>query len=195
MALALAALLGYLVGSLPLANAVARRVGLRDLRTVGDRNPGYWNAREHLSRRASALVFALDTAKGAAGAGIGLALGGWDAGAAGWAGALVGHAFPVFARFRGGRSVLCFVGGGLVLVPLPALVAVAACALVTAWRGFARGAQVGLTVAPFAVWALEGAGKELAVTVALLVAIGLRALVADRTLRRAGIAKPGGGQS
>jgi acyl phosphate:glycerol-3-phosphate acyltransferase len=194
MAIAFGAILGYLIGSLPLANAVARRAGLPDLRAVGDRNPGYWNARAHLGRRASALVFALDTAKGAVAAGAGLALGGWEVGAAAWAGALVGHAFPVFARFRGGRSVLCFVGGGLVLVPLAALVAVAACALVTAWRGFARGAQVGLTVTPFAVWAIDGAGHELAVTVGLLVAIGVRALVADRALRRAGIAKPGDAQ-
>lgn len=195
MAIVLAAILGYLVGSLPLANAVARRAGLRDLRTVGDRNPGYWNAREHLGRRAGGLVFALDTAKGTVAAAGGLALGGWEAGAAGWAGALIGHAFPVFARFRGGRSVLCFVGGGLVLVPLAALVAVVACALVTAWRGFARGAQVGLTAAPFAVWAIDGPGRELAVTVALLVAIGLRAILADHALRRAGIDKAGDAQS
>jgi glycerol-3-phosphate acyltransferase PlsY len=191
MAIALAALAGYLLGSLPLANLVARAHGVGDLRAVGDRNPGYWNAREQLGRRASVPIFVLDTAKGAAAAAAGLALGGWDAGAAAWAGALVGHAFPVFAGFRGGRSVLCFVGGGLVLVPEAALVAVAVCAAISAWKGFARGAQAGLTAAPFAAWAIYGPGRELAVIVILLCAIGVRALLADRALRRAGVGKPG----
>jgi glycerol-3-phosphate acyltransferase PlsY len=189
MAIALAALVGYLLGSLPLANLVVRLHGVRDLRELGDRNPGYWNAREQLGGRAAVPVFVLDTAKGAVAAGAGLALGGWDAGAAAWAGALVGHAFPLFARFRGGRSVLCFVGGGLVLIPLAAVAAVVVCAAVAAWKGFARGAQAGLTAAPFAAWAIYDPGRELAVTVALLCAIGVRAVLADRALRRAGVDK------
>jgi glycerol-3-phosphate acyltransferase PlsY len=192
MAVAVALLVGYLIGSLPLANVVARSRGV-DLRRVGDRNPGYWNARAQLGRRAGVAVFVLDTAKGVVAATAGLAIGGWDAGAAAWIGVVVGHAFPLFARFRGGRSVLCFIGGGLVLVPLGAFVAVVVCVLMSLWRGFARGAQAGLIAAPFAVWVLYGPGRELAVTVGLLVAIGVRALLADRALRRQGIEKPAAG--
>ena len=81
MSVALALLVGYLVGSVPATNLVARVRGV-DLRQVGDRNPGYWNARAHLGRRAGIAVFALDTAKGVVAASAGLAIGGWDAGAA-----------------------------------------------------------------------------------------------------------------
>ena len=51
------AAVGYLLGSVPVANLVARRRRQLDLRTVGDRNPGYWNAKETLGRRAALPVF------------------------------------------------------------------------------------------------------------------------------------------
>ena len=92
-------------------------------------------------------------------------------------------------RFRGGRSVLCLVGGALVLVPLACIPAAAALLLVR-WRwDFARGAQTALIVAPFAVWVIYGAGPELYATVGLLTVIGVRSALADRALKRAGIDK------
>ena len=59
---------GYLLGSIPTAVLVGRRRRV-DLRTVGDRNPGYWNAKEALGRRAALPVLVGDVAKGAAGGG------------------------------------------------------------------------------------------------------------------------------
>ena len=106
-----------------------------------------------------------------------------------WTAVILGHMFPVTQRFRGGRSVLCLVGGALVLVPL-ACVPAAVALLLVRWRwDFARGAQAALIVEPFAVWIIYGAGVELFATVALLCLIGLRAFTADRALRRAGIDK------
>jgi glycerol-3-phosphate acyltransferase PlsY len=62
---------GYVLGSVPVADLVARRRGAADLRTVGDRNPGYWNAKESLGRRAAVPVFVGDVAKGALASGVG----------------------------------------------------------------------------------------------------------------------------
>lgn len=189
IALGAALAIGYALGCIPFANLVARRHGSADLRRVGDRNPGYWNARERLGRREALPILLLDAGKGAAGAGIGLAIAGPWGGVLGWTGAIVGHMFPVTQRFRGGRSVLCLAGGAIVMAPLASLAA-GVVLLVVTWRwGFARGAQAGLIVAPFAIWAIDGAGLVLFAAVTLLCVIGLRAYTADRALRRAGIDK------
>ena len=97
----LAAMMGYLLGSVPFALLVARRHGV-DLYLTGDGNPGAWNALEQLGARRAWPAFAGDAAKGLVAGLVGLALGGWWVAWAGVAGAMVGHALPVFARFRGG---------------------------------------------------------------------------------------------
>ena len=183
------AVVGYLIGCIPFANLIARRHGVADLRAVGDRNPGYWNARERIGVRSSVPILLLDAAKGAAAAAVGLVVAGLWGGVIAWTAVILGHMFPVTQRFRGGRSVLCLVGGAIVMVPL-ACVPAALALLVVRWRwDFARGAQAALIVGPFAVWIIYGAGVELFATVALLCLIGLRAATADRALKRAGIDK------
>ena len=120
---------GYLVGSIPVASLVARRHGVDDLREVGDHNPGYWNAKEQLGRRAAVPVFVGDVLKGVVPALLALAVaddGQWWLPYVATGAAMVGHSFPVFAGFRGGRSVLTFVGGsfgrplltGIFLLPI-----------------------------------------------------------------------------
>ena len=138
-----AVIMGYLLGSVPVALAVARRHGV-DLRRTGDGNPGAWNALEQLGPRRAWPVFAGDAAKAAAAGLLGLALGGWWVAWAGVAAAMAGHALPVFARLRGGKSVMCFVGGGFVLAPAAASAALAVCALVTVAASFKWGARAGV---------------------------------------------------
>lgn len=175
----------YLIGSVPVAGLVARRRAGLDLRDVGDRNPGYWNAKETLGRRAAVPVFVGDVAKGAAAAALGrLAAGGddwWLGYAAGFA-AMAGHAWPVFARFRGGRSVLTFVGAVAVLSPWTALVCVALLLAVTAWRGFAWGARVGVFTFPLVQLVVDGPYRT-AATGCLMTLIGLRFAMAARSGR------------
>ena len=65
MGYVVAAVLGYLLGSIPVALLVARRHGV-DLRRTGDGNPGAWNALEQLGGRRAAPAFLGDAAKGAA---------------------------------------------------------------------------------------------------------------------------------
>jgi len=184
-----AGVIGYLLGCIPFANLISRRHGVDDLRAVGDRNPGYWNARDRIGVRSAVPILLLDAAKAAVAVGVGIMLAGVWGGIIAWLAVVVGHMFPVTMRFRGGRSVLCLVGGALVLVPLACIPAAVALVLVR-WRwDFARGAQAALIVAPFAVWIIYGAGPELYAIVGLLTVVGVRSALADRALKRAGIDK------
>jgi acyl phosphate:glycerol-3-phosphate acyltransferase len=173
----LALVAGYLIGSIPVADLVARRHAAVDLREVGDRNPGYWNAKETLGRRAAIPVFVGDAAKGAVAAALGLAVaapGDWWIGYLAAGAAMIGHAWPVFAGFRGGRSVLTWAGAACVLSPLTAAIAIALLLVVTAvTRSFAWGARVGVFSYPIVQLAVDGPYRT-AATGALMCIIGLR---------------------
>jgi len=173
--------IGYLVGSIPLPDLVTQRRSTVDLREVGDHNPGYWNAKATLGRRAALPIFVGDVAKGAAAALVGAALappGVWGMAYVGAGAAMVGHAWPVFAGFRGGRSVLTFVGGAIVFAPVPALVAIGVLLVVFAvTRSFARGAQAGIVALPVAQLVIEGPYRT-AATGVLMTFIGFRFLTA-----------------
>jgi glycerol-3-phosphate acyltransferase PlsY len=141
---------GYLCGSVPVVDLVVRRTGL-DIRSVGDRNPGYWNVREQLGSRAALPVLLGDTAKGMAGGLIGVLLarsGPWGVAWVGVLGAMVGHAWPLFAGLRGGKSLLAFTGGMLVVTPVPALIAVVVVVVAAALGHFALGVRLGLVAFP-----------------------------------------------
>lgn len=187
VAVAAAVLLGYLVGSVPVAVMVGRAGGV-DPRRQGDGNPGYWNVKALLGRRHAIPVFAGDVGKGAVGALAGVAIGlladldRHDRMVLAWAGtvaAMVGHAWPVFARFRGGRSILTFVGG--MAVWSPRSTALCVLALLVVWavtRSFAWGARVGVFGTPLAVLLVDGVWRTAALGV-LLSLIGLRFLLAS----------------
>ena len=177
--LAVIAVTGYLVGSVPVANLVARHHGVPDLREVGDRNPGYWNARERLGVRAAAPVLAGDVAKGAIGAAVGAGVatmtgGPWWSSSLGGGAAMLGHAFPVFDGWRGGRSVLTFVGTSLVAAPVSSAAAVAAFGATWAATGrFDRAARIGVAAFPAIQLVVDGP-RRTAVTGALMTFVGCR---------------------
>ncbi len=178
---------GYLIGSIPLANLVASRRAKVDLREVGDRNPGFWNARETLGRKAAIPVFIGDSAKGVIAALIGALLadpGVWGLAYVGCAAAMVGHSFPVFARFRGGRSILTFAGGAAVFATIPFMVSIALLLVTFAVsRSFAIAARVGFVVLPVVQILLEGPYRT-AATGGLMTFIGLRFAMAAEVDRR-----------
>ncbi len=177
MGVAAVAAFGYLLGSIPIAGWVAARRAGVDLREVGDRNPGYWNAKEQIGRRGALPVFVGDVAKGALAAGFGLLVARgsdeWWIGYIGGFAAMVGHAWPVFARFRGGRSVLAFVGAVCVLSPITALISIALTLAVAAARGFAWGARVGVFAFPVVQLVVDGPYRT-AATGCLMTFIGVR---------------------
>jgi len=108
-------------------------------------------------------VFLGDAAKALAAGLTGLALGGHWVAVAAVAAAMAGHAFPVFASFRGGKAVMCFVGGAFALSPLAALAALAVCGTVTfAARGFAWGARAGIFAYPAIQLAVDPVDRVIA---------------------------------
>jgi len=112
-------IVAYLIGSIPFALLLARRFGEADLRRVGSGNLGAANVMRASGVAAGLLVAALDMTKGAAS--VWLAARG-SAGAAlpaaaGLA-AIIGHIYPVWLRFRGGKGVATACGVFAVLTPL-----------------------------------------------------------------------------
>ena len=128
-----AILTGYLIGSVPFALLLARRWGAADLRTRGSGNLGAANVLRASGVRAGVLVAALDIAKGAASVAIAMQLSdGPVAPAAAGLAAVVGHIYPVWLKFKGGKGVATACGVFAVLTPL-AVPAALAVFLLTVW--------------------------------------------------------------
>ena len=133
----LAILLGYLLGSLSFAVIISRIMGLSDPRTYGSKNPGATNVLRSGNRAAAALTLLLDAAKGWLAVMLADWLGrpyGLQEGSMALTGlaAFVGHVYPVFFRFAGGKGVATALGVLLGISPLLGL-ATAATWLLVAW--------------------------------------------------------------
>ena len=133
----LAILLGYLLGSLSFAVIISRIMGLSDPRTYGSKNPGATNVLRSGNRAAAALTLLLDAAKGWLAVMLADWLGrpyGLQEGSMALTGlaAFVGHLYPVFFRFAGGKGVATALGVLLGINPLLGL-ATAATWLLVAW--------------------------------------------------------------
>lgn len=188
---AAAVLIGYLLGSIPVALLVARRHGV-DLYATADGNPGAWNALEQLGAKRAWPAFAGDALKGTLAGLAGLALGGIWVGYAAVAAAMIGHALPIFARLRGGKSVMTFVGGMLALAPLAWIIALGVCVGVSVGaRSFAWGARVAVFGFPLAQLAV-GDVLEVAATGGLMTLIGALFLLrrGDRSVPATSAAAP-----
>ncbi len=113
---------GYALGSVSFSLLFARWKGI-DLRAVGSGNPGATNASRAMGKGIGVLVYFLDMAKGFAPAWWGLQH--WGLEAAAWAGAsaYLGHIFPLWSGFRGGKGVATLSGAFLALMPAPTLAA------------------------------------------------------------------------
>jgi glycerol-3-phosphate acyltransferase PlsY len=111
--------LAYLIGSIPFALILARRWGAADLRRIGSGNLGAANVMRASGVTAGVLVAALDVAKGAASVWLAARLSAGPAlpAAAGLA-AIVGHVYPIWLRFHGGKGVATACGVFTVLTPL-----------------------------------------------------------------------------
>lgn len=153
-----AALSGYLLGTIPSADlaakAAADRTGgaLVDVRAAGSGNPGATNVNRLLGPRYGLTVMAADIAKGAAAGFIGRAQAGAVGAHVGSVAAVVGHCFPVWNRFRGGKGVATSVGQCIATFPAyaPANLAVAA---VTTLPGLRRErAAFTVTLVSSAAW-------------------------------------------
>ncbi len=109
MTLLAAAVLGYLLGSIPSGLLVTRLAGLGDIRRIGSGNIGATNVLRTGSKAAAALTLVLDLAKGSVAVGIGQAWG-EEAALVAAGSVIIGHMFPVWLGFRGGKGIATALG-------------------------------------------------------------------------------------
>jgi glycerol-3-phosphate acyltransferase PlsY len=104
------AVIGYLLGSIPFGMVLARVMGLGNLRDVGSGNIGATNVLRTGSKKAAAMTLILDGAKGAVAVLLARALAGEDAAQLAGLMAFIGHCYPVWLKFKGGKGVATFLG-------------------------------------------------------------------------------------
>lgn len=169
--LGLWAVLGYLLGSIPFGMVLARVMGLGNLREIGSGNIGATNVLRTGSKKAAAATLILDGGKGAVAVLLARALAGEDAAQLAGLMAFIGHCFPVWLGFKGGKGVATFLG---LLLALFWPAGLAACATWLATAILSRISSLSALVAALLgpVWmALLGApeGAALAVVLAALI--------------------------
>ena len=171
----IAIILGYLTGSIPFAFLVARRAGV-DVRVVGSGNVGAANVMRTAGTGPAVAAMLLDVAKGAlAVLAASLSSGGLAVASMSGAAAIVGHIYPVWLRFRGGKGVAVAAGVFAVLTPLATSIVVAIfIAIVWATRYVSLGSIVATVALPPVAWL---AGAPIAVVAA---AAGSAALIVFR---------------
>jgi acyl phosphate:glycerol-3-phosphate acyltransferase len=180
MADLLAVLAAYLMGSIPFAQLLSRRRGI-DLRRVGSGNVGATNVLRTLGVRPAVLAMMLDAVKGTVAVLIAQRLtNGVAAPVAAGLASMIGHVYPVWLRFRGGKGVATAAGAFAVLTPVAAAVAAGVFLLTVA---FTRFISVGSMVAALTLagWAIASDAPTIvgigAAVGAALVLIGHRANV------------------
>lgn len=136
----LSAVIGYLIGCISFGYLAGKIFRGKDIREVGSGNAGTANAIRNYGWGVGVFTFVGDVVKGSAAALIGLWICG-DSGESGLAigayigglAAVLGHIWPVFLKFRGGKGVATSFGVFLVIMPLPAVVVFAICVIIIAF--------------------------------------------------------------
>jgi acyl phosphate:glycerol-3-phosphate acyltransferase len=154
--------LAYLLGSIPFGYLLVRLSGGGDVRETGSGGTGATNVTRRAGKGVGVLTLLLDALKGVAA--VLIARPALGAGSEWWVcasavAAVLGHVFPVWLRFRGGKGVATGLGVFLVLAPLATACALAVfVAVVRLWRFVSLGSITAAAVLPLAVWALSAAG-------------------------------------
>lgn len=161
--------LGYVSGSIPFGLLIAKASKGVDVRGIGSGNIGATNVLRAAGKGAAALTLALDMLKGWAPVALGRIVGASDAQVAGAAlAAFLGHLYPVFLRFRGGKGVATFLGVLLGLLPKVAFLVAGVWLLIAAvFRYSSLAAVVAAAASPLLVWLLDGRRGFVALAVVL----------------------------
>jgi glycerol-3-phosphate acyltransferase PlsY len=168
-AIAVTVVLGYLLGSIPFGLLLTRLFGAGDIRKIGSGNIGATNVLRTGRKGLAAATLILDGGKGAVAVGIAGWLGGPGLAVIAAGAAVVGHLFPVWLRFKGGKGVATTLG---VLLAIAWPVGVVAC---LAWllvaftlRYSSLAALVAIGISPLVAWGLADAPRAI---LALLMAV------------------------
>jgi len=154
----LAILIAYLLGAIPFGYLLTRLSTGKDVRSQGSGNIGATNVLRVAGRGAAIATLVLDMAKGFAAVWIA----GWlTDGSSGWMAdaalaVMVGHAFPIFLGFKGGKSVATFTGAFLYLTPIPALCGIIVFVItVVVTRYISAASILAAATFPLGVWLIQ----------------------------------------
>lgn len=160
----------YLLGSIAFGILVSKLFGLPDPRTVGSGNPGATNVLRSGKKSAAALTLLGDVIKGWLPVWLALQSGMlmWVVSAVGVA-VFLGHLYPIFYKFKGGKGVATALGVMLAISPLLGLAAIVTWVLVFAISRYSSlGAIVAAALAPVYAWVLLSAYKDYVITVLVM---------------------------
>jgi glycerol-3-phosphate acyltransferase PlsY len=164
---AIAFAFGYLAGAIPFGLIITRLAGTQDIREIGSRNIGATNVLRTGRKDLAAATLICDALKGTAAVLAALHFAGQDAAIAAALGAFLGHLFPVWLKFRGGKGVATFIG---LLIAFAWPVALGFCAIwlimAAATRYSSLAALIASAVTPVMLWAL-GEAREAVLFTAL----------------------------
>lgn len=184
---------GYLLGSIPFGLVLTRLAGLSDLRQIGSKSIGATNVLRTGRKDLAVLTVLLDGGKGAAAAGLAWYFGGPDTMLAAALGAVLGHNFPVWLGFRGGKGVATSIA---VLLAVAWQAGVALCAtwlLVAAVTRYSSlAALIGFLLSPIYAWFLIGDLQRVEFAALLAVLVVIRHHANIRRLLRGEESKIGG---
>jgi acyl phosphate:glycerol-3-phosphate acyltransferase len=152
----IAVVVGYGVGSLPIGYVVTRALRGIDLRRVGSGNVGAANVYRAAGLSIALIVMAIDMAKGACTVAAARAIGGGVVPIAAAVAAVLGHVYPVWLRFRGGKGVATAAGVFSVLAPMATLLAaIAFVATVWVTRYVSLGSIIASATLPPLAWVTD----------------------------------------
>lgn len=152
-----AALLAYLIGGIPFGYLFVRFSMGKDVRTMGSGNIGATNVHRTAGRKAGLIVLLLDILKGLLAVWLAAIISHHDAMAVAMAivALMLGHCYPVFLKFKGGKAVACFIGAFLYLAPLALLATAILFVLVVVGTKFiSLGSILGAAVFPVIYWTM-----------------------------------------
>ncbi|AUG52759.1 glycerol-3-phosphate 1-O-acyltransferase PlsY [Thalassospira marina] len=153
MSLQVAAVCGYLLGSIPFGLVLTRMAGLGDIRKIGSGNIGATNVLRTGNKFLALLTLIGDSGKGAAAALLFTALYGPEQGIFAGAAAVIGHMFPLWLRFKGGKGVATTLGTLLAVNWIMGVIACLAWLIMALiFRISSLSALVALAVAPLAAF-------------------------------------------
>ncbi|MCB1369568.1 MAG: glycerol-3-phosphate 1-O-acyltransferase PlsY [Rhodobacteraceae bacterium] len=185
-------LLAYLLGSIPFGLVITRGLGLGDLRAIGSGNIGATNVLRTGNKSAAAATLVLDAGKGAVAVLLARHFAGETAAMVAGFAAFLGHLFPVWLRFKGGKGVATYLG---IMLALAWPVGLAACGTWLATALVLRYSSLAALVATAAVpfWlALLGPSAAIPLAIALAALVWLRHRANIARLRSGSEPKIGG---
>jgi glycerol-3-phosphate acyltransferase PlsY len=165
--------LAYLVGSIPFGLLLAKAGGAGDVRRIGSGNIGATNVLRTGRKGLALATLALDMLKGALPVWLGYRWFGPDMAVVAGLGAVVGHCFPLWLKFRGGKGVATAAGVVAALTPLVALIVVALFVVIVLLTRYVSLASIlgALAAGPAAFWLGHFQAGELYLALALLIVL------------------------